>query len=74
MHINGNAFIARQARHNATGRILTIRHGHNTNTAEDIIWIEVEGQKAKRATGKNIAEVYADIDAAIASGEATNLL
>lgn len=74
MHINGNAFVARRARHNATGLVLTIRHGHNTNNSDDIIWVEVEGQKTRRITGKNIAAVYADIDAALATGEATNLL
>lgn len=74
MHINGNAFVARQVRHNATGKVLTIRHGHNTNNSSDIIWVEVEGQKTQRATGKNIAAIYAEIDNALATGEATSLL
>jgi hypothetical protein len=74
MHINGNAFIARRARHNTTGKVITIRHGHNTNTSDDIIWVEIEGQKTQRATGRHIAAIYGDIDAALASGEATSLL
>lgn len=75
MHINGNAFIARSATHSATGKVVTIRHGFNTNTGEAIVWVSITGQRTQKFTGKkSIAAVYADIDAAIASGEAVSNL
>lgn len=74
MHINSNAFVARKARHNVSGNLITVWHGHNTNTSDDIVWLEVTGQRTQKITSKKvIAEVYADIDAAIASGEATDI-
>lgn len=74
MHINENAFVARKARHNGTGKVATVFHGHNTNTSDDIVWVAVEGQRTVKLTSKkSIAAVYADMDAAIASGEATDL-
>lgn len=71
MHINANAFIARRAKSKATGRVVTVHSGANTNDGSDIVWVKVEGQKPRKFTGAaNIAAVYREIDDAIAAGEA----
>lgn len=74
MHINENAYIARKVRNAENGKVLTVHHGRNSRTGEDIVWLAIEGQRTRRLTGKNIAALYAEIDAAIAAGEGIDLL
>lgn len=53
------------------GNRLTLHVGGNSNTGETIVWQQLEGQRASRITGRNLAPFLAELDEILNEGEGT---
>lgn len=54
----------------ANGKRNALFVGSNSNTGETILWQQVQGRRAQRVTGRNIANLVAELVECLRTGEA----